>query len=415
MKRNTTTIYTMGFFHSFVLILPVFVPLVQEHGLSMSQVLQTQAFYALTIACFEVPSGYIADLWGRRRAIAVGSAINGLGFLWLVQADSFVDFLAYEFLLGVGLSLISGADLALLYDSEKALEKQGEPGAGASKALSRLISIEAGASGVAGIGAAVLLMLGDMRLLIGVQAFCGFVPLVLSTLLVESPRPRLNQGHAANTREILALLLRGKPVVLWTALAITAFGLLALYSFWIYQKYWELQGIAAESFGFIWAIFALTVSCGARYASYIESRLGWRNLLLLTAALPMLGLLGMATLGGAAGVICGFAIQLSRGMSLTLFYDALNKRIPDHFRATVNSLVSLVVRSLFIVTAPVLGWALDTQGMHSTLGGLALIFAPILLAVVFGLGLKIRKEQISLALPLPPAFEKAAEAAGSNY
>lgn len=137
LRFNTSLIYLMGFFHSFVLIVPVFVPLVQEHGLTMTQVLQTQALYALTIACFEVPSGYISDIWGRRRAIIIGSGINGVGFLWLTQADAFGDFLIYEFLLGVGLSMISGADLALLYDSEKEMEAQGESGAGASKSLTR--------------------------------------------------------------------------------------------------------------------------------------------------------------------------------------------------------------------------------------------------------------------------------------
>lgn len=397
LKLNITTVYLMGFFHSFVLIVPIFVPLVQEHGLSMAQVLQTQALYALTIACFEVPSGYIADVWGRRRAIMVGSAINGLGFLWLFWADGFGDYLVYEFLLGLGISLISGADLALLYDSEKSLEGSGE-GAGASRSLSRLIAIEAGASGVAGIGASVLLLFGDLRLLVSVQAVFGFMPLLLSFLLVETPRPVLDSSHGANTQAIVGMLVRGKPVVLWTAVAIAAFGLLALYAFWIYQKHWELQGIPIESFGYIWAAFALTVSLAARYAGHLELQLGWRKLLLITALLPIIGLAGMATFGGWVGVMFGFAIQLSRGMSLTLFYEALNRRIPGDFRATVNSLVSLAVRSLFIVTGPILGWALDTQGMTRTLLGLLLLFAPVLVAVTIALGLRVRREHRESAL-----------------
>jgi hypothetical protein len=88
-------------------------------------------------------------------------------------------------------------------------------------------------------------------------------------------------------------------------------------------------------------------------------------------------------------------------MSLTLFYDALNRRIPDDFRATVNSLVSLAVRSLFIVTGPLLGWALDNLGMNATLLGLLLLFTPVLVAVTLGLGVRIRREQRP-ALP-PPA------------
>ena len=404
MKRslhtNPAIVYSMGFFHAFVLIVPVFVPLAQGYGLSMSQILQTQALYALTIACFEVPSGYIADVWGRRRAVLLGSAVNAAGFLWLINADGFLDFLAYEVFLGIGISLISGADLALLYDSEKLLEERGEGGAGSSRALSRLIAIEAGASGVAGVGAALLLLFTNLQGLVLVQAFFSLMPLLLGFWLVETPRPVLTQGHGANTRAIFALLLRGQPVVLWTALAIAAFGLLALYAFWVYQKYWEVQGIAVAQFGYIWAVFAITVSVAARYASVLESRFGWRALLLVTAILPLVGLIGMGLFGGWVGVFFGFAIQVSRGMSLTLFYDALNRRIPDDFRATVNSLVSLAVRSLFIVTGPMLGWALDNLGMRTTLLGLALIFAPVLIAVSLGLGLRIRREK-KPALPAP--------------
>lgn len=400
LRINIVAIYMMGFFHSFMVVIPVFVPLVQGYGLSMAQVLQTQALFALTVAVFEVPSGYIADVWGRRRAILAGSALNGIGFLWLLWADGFVDFLVYEFFLGVGISLISGADLALLYDSETQLEAEHSgAGAGASKSLSRLISIEAGASGVAGICASLLLLFADMATLVKVQAICGFVPLLLGLVLVETPRPILSQGHASNAQAIIRTLVLGKPVVLWTALAIAAFGLLALYAFWIYQKYWELAGVPVSLFGYIWAVFALTVSVAARYAGAIEAWLGWRRMLWLTALLPVIGLLGMALAGGWVGVMFGFAIQLSRGLSLTLFYEALNRRVDGDFRATMNSLVSLGVRSLFIVTGPLLGWALDSIGVVSSLLVLVAVFAPLFVLVILGLGVRIRRE--AEALPQP--------------
>lgn len=400
LSRNPTIVYSMGFFHAFVLIVPVFVPLAQGYGLSMAEILQTQALYALTIACFEVPSGYVADIWGRKRAVLLGSAVNAGGFLWLINADGFADFLVYEVLLGVGISLVSGADLALLYDSEKTLEARGESRGSSSRALSRLIAIEAGASGIAGLGAALLLVFTDLHGLVLAQAVFSLMPLILGLGLVETERPVLTQGHGANTRAIVGLILGGRPVVLWTTIAIAVFGLLALYAFWIYQKYWELQGIPVEQFGYVWAFFALAVSAAARYASHLEARFGWRALLLVTAILPVIGLAGMAIFGGWVGVLFGFALQISRGMSLTLFYDALNRRIPNDFRATVNSLVSLAVRSLFIVTGPLLGWALDNLGMHLTLLGLLLLFAPLLVVVTLGLVGRIRREQAP-ALPAP--------------
>lgn len=392
LHNNIRTIYLMGFFHSFMVVIPVFVPLLQGYGLSMSQVLQTQALFALTIALCEVPSGYIADIWGRRQAILLGSALNALGFFSLLWADSFLDFLLYEMILGVGFSLISGADLALLYDTEVYLQERGLPGgAGPGKSLSRLIAVEAAASGIAGVGASILL-LWSLDGVVLVQAFTGFMPLLLGLTLVEVPRPTTQSSHRENAHNIVDLLLFGKPVVLWTAFAIAVFGLLAIYVFWTYQKYWELQGVPLGWFGYIWAAFALTVSVSARYASALEQRLGTRKLLYLIAALPLLGLLGMALGAGWLGVMFGFAIQLSRGLSMSLFYEALNRRVPGEFRATVNSLVSLGVRAIFIVTGPVLGYALDSQGMSATLLALVAIFTPLMGLVLVPLVVRIRRE-----------------------
>jgi len=53
------------------------------------------------------------------------------------------------------------------------------------------------------------------------------------------------------------------------------------------------------------------------------------------------------------------------------------------------------VRAIFIVTGPVLGWALDSQGMVSTLWWLALIFTPLMALVLVPLVLKIHREQRS--------------------
>lgn len=383
----------MGFFTGFLVVLPVFVPLLQGHGLSMSQVLQTQALFALTIALFEVPSGYFADIYGRKRAIMIGAALNAVGFLSLLWADSFLDFVAYEIILGVGFSLISGTDLALLYDTEVHLrEKHLSGGAGASKSLSRLIAIEAAASGLAGVAAS-LLLLWSMDGVLWLQVVAGVLPLLLATLLVEVPKATTQGDHSDNVRQIAELLIFGKPVVLWTAFAITVFSLLALYVFWIYQKYWELQGVPLQSYGYIWAAFALTVSVSARFAGSLEKLLGTHKLLALIAAMPLLGLLGMVLGSGWIGVAFGLLIQLSRGLSLSLFYEALNSRVPGDFRATVNSLVSLGVRVMFIVTGPLLGYALDSIGMESTLLLILAVFTPLLGIVLVPLIIRIQRER----------------------
>jgi MFS family permease len=391
LHNNIRTIYLMGFWQNFLVILPIFVPLLQGHGLSMAQVLQTQALFALTIALCEVPSGYFADMWGRRPAILLGSALNAVGFASLLWADSFADFVVYEVILGIGFSLISGADLALLYDTEVYLQDRSLPGgAGAGKSLSRLISVEAAASGFAGVAASVLL-LWSLHGVVIAQVCAGLMPLLLAISLVEVPRAPSQVSHRDNVRQIVELLLFGKPVVFWTAFAIAVFGLLSIYVFWIYQKYWELQAVPLAYFGYIWAGFALVVSVSARFTAALEHRFGTRRLLCLIASLPLVGLLGMALGSGWLGVMFGVLIQLSRGVSMCLFYEALNSRVPGDFRATVNSLVSLAVRAIFIVTGPLLGYALDSLGMQATLLVMAAVFAPLLGLVLVPLVIRIHR------------------------
>ena len=125
----------------------------------------------------------------------------------------------------------------------------------------------------------------------------------------------------------------------------------------------------------------------------LERSLGAGRLLALVAALPLLGLLGMALASGWTGLVFVLLIQVARGLSLTLFYDALNPRITGDFRATVNSLVSLAVRAVFIFTGPALGYMLDKWGVTTTLIALLLVFGPLFVVLIIGLTGRIRRER----------------------
>ena len=113
----------------------------------------------------------------------------------------------------------------------------------------------------------------------------------------------------------------------------------------------------------------------------------------MVALLPLAGILGMAMNSGWVGVMFGFAVQLARGLSMTLFYEALNSRVSGDFRATVNSLVSLVVRGVFIATGPLLGLALDRYGVNAVLLGLLVVFTPLSGLILVPLSGRIRSER----------------------
>ena len=55
-------------------LLPILVPLYLSCGLKVSDVFLVQGAFALTVLILEIPSGYLADRYGRKRSL-LGSAL----------------------------------------------------------------------------------------------------------------------------------------------------------------------------------------------------------------------------------------------------------------------------------------------------------------------------------------------------
>lgn len=389
VKGNIAGIYAMSFFQSLMVLTAIYVPLLQGHGLTMSQVLQTQAMFALVVAASEVPSGYLADIWGRKRTIVLGTALCAIGFGILPLCSSFTDFLVYELILGIGISMSSGADLALLYDSQLQLQREGSDHAG-NNHIARLVSLE-GIAGALGAIAASILSHYSLQAVAISQALINIIPLLVALTLVEAPREISTGSHGDNTRNIVETITR-QPLVLLTAVAMIAFGLSGLIAFWLYQKYWDASGIPITAFGYIWAGYCLARGFAARFAVQAEEVLGVRRLLTLLAVLIVIAMSVMAFTESWWGVVVGALIPLCRGISTVVFTDALNKRVSSEFRATVNSLVSLGMRATFIVTGPLLGLMIDAKGISLSWTILALLSALIFTLALVPLYACIKKQ-----------------------
>jgi len=106
--------------------MPIVVLFYQENGLSMSQIFLLKSIYSIAMVATELPSGYLADVWGCRRTILRGPIMGAIGILVYSLSASFASFVFAEIILGVGFSFVSGADSAMLYDSLKAENREDE-------------------------------------------------------------------------------------------------------------------------------------------------------------------------------------------------------------------------------------------------------------------------------------------------
>lgn len=399
LERNIRGTLGLGFFHVFLVIMPIIVPFFQSHGLSMQDVFALQAVFAFVVLVMEVPSGYVADLLGRKLTLVVGAAFLGLGHSLLLFADGFAMLCLFEVALGIGSSLLSGADLAMLYDSEQALHA--EPGR-QQQAVSRLFSMHTTAESIASVLCSVLMLL-SMQAVVWAQVLAGWMPLLLALTLFEPPAERLERGaHTKNFVAILKHLLRDDAVLRLTFLTLSIWGLTTFYAVWLLQRVWQDHDIALEHFGYLWAVLMLTSAVTGRMALRVERRVGVTTLLVVVGLAPVLGYVGLASFGLWGGLAASLTFFVSRGLGIVVLRDAFNKRVPGRFRATANSLVSFMFRGTFALTGPFVGQALDLWGMATALWLLALASLAIFVGLMLPLIVAVREGAATVpAVPEP--------------
>ncbi|MEX2366763.1 MAG: MFS transporter, partial [Pseudohongiellaceae bacterium] len=201
LHRNIKAIYGLAFFHSFLVIVPVIVPFFMSKGLSLADIFYLQAVYATTIVLLEAPSGYLADVFGRRFALVIGSVMHGTGYLMLNFSTDFAGLIFFEITVGVASSLLSGADLAVLYDTQKALEE--EDSSEHSKAIAHLGFFKSSAEALGALlGGALALV--SFELMVIVQSAAAWLCLLLALVVVEPPGRR--EGDLEQRIRILDIL-----------------------------------------------------------------------------------------------------------------------------------------------------------------------------------------------------------------
>ena len=117
MQRNLIALYLVKLSKWFTLVMPIIVLFYEEHRLGLQDVFILKSVYSVAAVALEVPSGYLADVWGRKRCIVAGCVLFFGGYLCYSLTSTFAAFLVAEILLGIGQTMINGADSALLYDT----------------------------------------------------------------------------------------------------------------------------------------------------------------------------------------------------------------------------------------------------------------------------------------------------------
>ncbi len=343
-----------------------------DHGIDAAHYGTVIAVYYVTMVVAEVPTGLLADRFGRRPMLVFGPLLLSAGFLAVLLRTDFLGFCIGEGLLGLGHSVLSGAPAAMLFD---ALDAQGR-GAEYHRQEAVANTIRLLGTGMAFLlGGALVAWHGHPAAIVATAVLCT-IGACIGSLTRDSQRT----GPSEARSPILASARREmrSPDVRWMVVYYLVLFCLLRFPFHTYQPF--LSEAGAHDPVFIGALFCalnLVAAPFSRITPWLVAHVGERRLFWAMPLTIALSLLAMAGHFDAFGISLFFLHQIPFGTHWAIVHNYVNHRIRGTARATLLSLLSFTGRIAFAAIFP-LAMALDDVSTAYRVFGTTALVATVL-------------------------------------
>ena len=373
LKNNIIKLYLLKAVKWFMIVMPIIVLFFESKGLSLTQIMILQGTYSLFVALFEIPSGFFADIYGRKNSLVIGSIFLFLGYVIFSFFSGFNEFLFAEILLGIGGSLISGADSAILYDTLLEIKEEDKY----TKIEGRTYAIGNFSEGIAGVLGGFLAMT-SINMPVYIQTIVMFLSIPIAMTLVE---PKSSYKLAKSFSSIITVVKDTfiyQRKLRWYIVYSSSMGIATLSIAWFVQPFLMEIDTPIIYYGIIWAFLNFTAGITSYY-SYLFNN---HNLLIYISLIMITSLILLGFNISYFGLIFIILIYLLRGVITPKLRNLININSTSERRATVLSLRSFVIRISFAVIAPILGYISDSSDLSLVFYVLAFIvgFSSLLAA-----------------------------------
>ena len=375
LEANVWRFYLFRFFVDFQLWLPIWaVYLIDERGLSLTQLTALDAPFWILLIVLEVPTGAIADRWGRKVSLSYGAFANAIAVIVFGIATNFGVLLVSYMVWAAAFTLYSGADSAFVYDSLRAIGRERDY----PKLWGRARAIQA-------IGAILGLLIGALvahltSLWIPVVASGGLMAVawLVSFSFKEPPRfeEGEQQGYLTVVKEAFGVAF-GKPAVRYMMLLTAGVMGVGVSMIILQQPFLGAHEMPIWSFGLFLTPGQLLSMVGALITYRVVTLLGVSRIIVLMPIVVMVTAVGLGAIDHVAAFAFYPLTTTMFAMSFVAISDYLNRRIPSANRATILSIHNMIFSLSVAGMEPLLGWLGDTWGLPVAYRAAAIIVAVI--------------------------------------
>ena len=368
--RNTRLLLLMQSCQSAIFFLPVLILYYQaEIGLTFKDFMIIEAIFCATIITMEIPSGWLSDLWSRKNTLAAGLAFTTAGFSFLLVADNFWQAAFSEVLTGIGVSLISGTNSAMLYDS---LLQDGR-----TDEYRRLEGLRHGSSlyalAFASLAGGFLYQINHslpvMVTVLG-QA-CG----IICALLMREPvrEHKAAEKHPiADMVDTMKFALHGHKEIagiIFFAMVIFTSTKIML---WVQQPYYALLELPEIWYGVFTATGFLLGGLSGHLGHKLDNRIRNRTMFVFMLAAVVTACLIAGTVKSHAVIPLLLVGSVMWGFGWPRVQSAINMRVSSERRATILSTAALMISLAFIPVGSLMGIVTEAWGIQRGLFALGI-------------------------------------------
>jgi MFS family permease len=351
----------------------------REQGLTLAHIGVLDAFFSLVAVIGEVPTGALADAFGRKTSLALGAGLYGVGILLFGVAGSYPVLILAYVLWSLGLTLRSGADAALLYDTLKVLNRTHE-----YRRLSGwLLAVRHTSYALAALLGASLATV-DLKTPIHLSAGIAGLSVVAVLFFKEPPRDRGELGGGARywetVRATLALTTQSRPLQAAFLYAMTPWVIQSVIVAFM-QPYAVAHGLPLGSLGLLAVVVSVGRILGGLAAGFLVTRIPESTLLALFPVVAGLSLLALWGLVSPLALAMFPLLTFMTAAVLPTVELMIQRQAPSALRATILSVYGLLVNVLYVAIRPVTGWVADAYGTSAAF--LVAALALIVLALAF--------------------------------
>lgn len=363
LRKNIAIAYVFTFISNMNLTHGIWMIYLFSRGVSLVELGILEGIFHVTSIFMEIPTGAVADIWGRKASRITGRVLFLISLLFFYYGMGFVSLLPGFILMAISYNLESGAGEALLFDSLKLLGKDSSFMTVNSRSefllQMALILSFLGGGYLALHSYPLIFLITGMFSLLGLFSACFFVepPVLksshegenlsktyLGTRLLHSIFVQVREGFSTlrKTPILLLLIVSGELIFTFTTTL-----------FFMLQVHWKAEGYTEWEIGIVYAIQGALSGIGGLITPKLEQVLGYRWVLILPILLSILCLWGIAITPWSTVALV--STGLLEGIMVIALSDYTNRLIPSSNRATVLSFQSMAFSLFMIVVFPLTG------------------------------------------------------------